>query len=94
MIGNDNETKTDMLQYNVPTGEKEEEAIALRALKSKDHKDFENCKYLLNLLHGCQLNYTQAKTLFVAFIEAFAISTEKKFLDGLHLGGHLRIFGQ
>lgn len=32
------------LQYNVPTGEAEEEAIALRALHSKEHKDFASCK--------------------------------------------------
>lgn len=31
-------------QYNVPTGEAEEEAIALRALHSKEHKDFASCK--------------------------------------------------
>jgi 3-oxoacid CoA-transferase len=32
------------VQYNVPTGEAEEEAIALRALHSKDHKDFTSCR--------------------------------------------------
>lgn len=31
-------------KYNVPTGDAEEEAIASRALHSKDHKDFANCK--------------------------------------------------
>lgn len=31
-------------QYNVPTGDAEEEAIASRALHSKDHKDFASCK--------------------------------------------------
>lgn len=31
-------------QYNVPTGDAEEEAIASRALHSKDHKDFANCE--------------------------------------------------
>lgn len=36
---------TDMIQYNVPTGEEEEDAIASRALHgNKDHKDFANCK--------------------------------------------------
>lgn len=32
------------MQYNVPTGEAEEEAIALRALHSKEHKDFASCR--------------------------------------------------
>ncbi|ENH99351.1 hypothetical protein COCC4DRAFT_85213 [Bipolaris maydis ATCC 48331] len=32
--------KTTLTAYNVPTGEAEEEAIALRALHSKEHKDF------------------------------------------------------
>lgn len=37
--------KTDIMQYNVPTGEEEEDAIASRALHSnKDHKDFADCK--------------------------------------------------
>lgn len=31
-------------KYDVPTGDAEEEAIASRALHSKDHKDFANCK--------------------------------------------------
>lgn len=36
-----------MTQYNVPTGEEEEEAIASRALHgNKDHKDFANRKEL------------------------------------------------
>jgi 3-oxoacid CoA-transferase len=35
------------LKYDVPTGDAEEEAIASRALHSKDHKDFENCKFCL-----------------------------------------------
>lgn len=34
-------------QYDVPTGDAEEEAIASRALHSKEHKDFANCKYTL-----------------------------------------------
>jgi 3-oxoacid CoA-transferase len=33
------------LKYDVPTGDAEEEAIASRALHSKDHKDFANRKY-------------------------------------------------
>jgi len=38
---------TDIIQYNVPTGEEEEDAIASRALHGdKDHKDFANCKML------------------------------------------------
>lgn len=38
---------TDIIQYNVPTGEEEEDAIATRALHGdKDHKDFTNCKML------------------------------------------------
>lgn len=32
-----------LFKYNVPTGDAEEEAIALRALHSKDHKDFASC---------------------------------------------------
>jgi 3-oxoacid CoA-transferase len=32
-------------KYDVPTGEAEEEAIASRALHSKDHKDFANREY-------------------------------------------------
>lgn len=33
------------MQYNVPTGEEEENAIASRALHGEtDHKDFANCK--------------------------------------------------
>jgi hypothetical protein len=43
-----------MTQYNVPTGEEEEDAIASRALHgNKDHKDFASCKLLrwdLNIL--------------------------------------------
>ncbi|EUC31229.1 hypothetical protein COCCADRAFT_101797 [Bipolaris zeicola 26-R-13] len=35
--------KTTLTAYNVPTGEAEEEAIALRALHSKEHKDFASC---------------------------------------------------
>ena len=31
-------------KYDVPTGDAEEEAIAGRALHSKEHKDFANCK--------------------------------------------------
>lgn len=39
--------KTDMTQYNVPTGVEEEDAIASRALHGdKEHKDFANCKEL------------------------------------------------
>ncbi|OAG15903.1 hypothetical protein CC77DRAFT_1034443 [Alternaria alternata] len=34
--------KTTLTAYNVPTGDAEEEAIASRALHSKDHKDFAN----------------------------------------------------
>lgn len=34
------------LQYKVPTGDAEEEAIATRALHSKEHKDFANRKSL------------------------------------------------
>jgi 3-oxoacid CoA-transferase len=34
-------------KYDVPTGDAEEEAIASRALHSKDHKDFTNCEYLV-----------------------------------------------
>lgn len=33
------------LQYNVPTGDAEEEAIAGRALHSKEHKDFANREF-------------------------------------------------
>jgi 3-oxoacid CoA-transferase len=36
----------DKSKYDVPTGDAEEEAIASRALHSKDHKDFANRKYL------------------------------------------------
>jgi 3-oxoacid CoA-transferase len=36
----------DKSKYDVPTGGAEEEAIASRALHSKDHKDFANRKYL------------------------------------------------
>jgi 3-oxoacid CoA-transferase len=32
-------------KYKVPTGDAEEEAIASRALHSKEHKDFANCEY-------------------------------------------------
>ena len=32
------------MQYDVPTGDAEEEAIASRALHSKEHKDFADCK--------------------------------------------------
>jgi 3-oxoacid CoA-transferase len=32
--------EADLAQYDVPTGDAEEEAIASRALHSKDHKDF------------------------------------------------------
>jgi len=31
-------------KYDVPTGDAEEEAIASRALHSKEHKDFANCQ--------------------------------------------------
>ncbi|KAF2009814.1 hypothetical protein BU24DRAFT_400279 [Aaosphaeria arxii CBS 175.79] len=40
--------KTTLTSYNVPTGDAEEEAIATRALHSKDHKDFENSALLLD----------------------------------------------
>lgn len=37
--------ETNSLQYNVPTGDAEEDAIASRALHgNKDHKDFANCE--------------------------------------------------
>jgi 3-oxoacid CoA-transferase len=35
---------TNFLKYDVPRGDAEEEAIAGRALHSKEHKDFVNCK--------------------------------------------------
>ncbi|ORY05696.1 hypothetical protein BCR34DRAFT_490664 [Clohesyomyces aquaticus] len=37
--------KTTLTAYKVPTGDAEEEAIASRALHSKEHKDFANRKY-------------------------------------------------
>jgi 3-oxoacid CoA-transferase len=40
------------VQYNVPTGDAEEEAIASRALHSKDHKDFQNRKFCCTSLNG------------------------------------------
>ncbi|EUC44265.1 hypothetical protein COCMIDRAFT_37911 [Bipolaris oryzae ATCC 44560] len=43
--------KTTLTAYNVPTGEAEEEAIALRALHSKEHKDFASSPWLFPL-HG------------------------------------------
>jgi 3-oxoacid CoA-transferase len=51
---------TDNLQYNVPTGDKEENAIASRALHGdKSHKDFKNCKtFKFNLLYMWRLTYT------------------------------------
>ncbi|KAI4685007.1 uncharacterized protein J4E88_004450 [Alternaria novae-zelandiae] len=40
--------KTTLTAYNVPTGDAEEEAIASRALHSKDHKDFASLKQILS----------------------------------------------
>ena len=38
--------ETDKIQYDVPAGDAEEEAIALRALHSKDHTDFASRKFV------------------------------------------------
>jgi 3-oxoacid CoA-transferase len=38
-------TSLTSVKYDVPTGDAEEEAIASRALHSKDHKDFANCEH-------------------------------------------------
>ncbi|RYN93470.1 hypothetical protein AA0119_g9451 [Alternaria tenuissima] len=43
--------KTTLTAYNVPTGDAEEEAIASRALHSKDHKDFANLKRIVHDLY-------------------------------------------
>ncbi|KAF2730221.1 hypothetical protein EJ04DRAFT_567960 [Polyplosphaeria fusca] len=40
--------KTTLTAYNVPTGDAEEEAIASRALHSKEHKDFQNLKKIVH----------------------------------------------
>ncbi|KAF9735902.1 hypothetical protein PMIN06_009721 [Paraphaeosphaeria minitans] len=40
--------KTTLTAYNVPTGDAEEEAIALRALHSREHKDFAS---LMKIVH-------------------------------------------
>ncbi|KAI4641022.1 uncharacterized protein J4E78_010498 [Alternaria triticimaculans] len=43
--------KTTLTAYNVPTGDAEEEAIASRALHSKDHKDFASLKQIVHDLY-------------------------------------------
>ncbi|OAL07241.1 alcohol dehydrogenase [Phaeosphaeriaceae sp. SRC1lsM3a] len=43
--------KTSLTAYDVPTGDAEEEAIASRALHSKDHKDFANLKKIVHDLY-------------------------------------------
>ncbi|KAH7564329.1 hypothetical protein BM1_01376 [Bipolaris maydis] len=43
--------KTTLTAYDVPTGEAEEEAIALRALHSKEHKDFASLKQIVRGLY-------------------------------------------
>ncbi|EAT87912.2 hypothetical protein SNOG_04152 [Parastagonospora nodorum SN15] len=43
--------KTTLTAYDVPTGDAEEEAIASRALHSKDHKDFANLKKIVHDLY-------------------------------------------
>ncbi|KAF1975712.1 alcohol dehydrogenase [Bimuria novae-zelandiae CBS 107.79] len=43
--------KTTLTAYNVPTGDAEEEAIASRALHSKEHKDFANLKKIVHDLY-------------------------------------------
>ena len=49
-----------ILQYNVPTGEEEENAIASRALHgNKGHKDFSNCE-ILNSHYFCIWRLTYA----------------------------------
>ncbi|KAJ4345465.1 uncharacterized protein N0V89_011596 [Didymosphaeria variabile] len=43
--------KTTLTAYGVPTGDAEEEAIASRALHSKEHKDFANLKKIVHDLY-------------------------------------------
>ncbi|KAI4674640.1 uncharacterized protein J4E84_010510 [Alternaria hordeiaustralica] len=54
--------KTTLTAYNVPTGDAEEEAIASRALHSKDHKDFaspiRNPSFRLHFLDTLRLTTT------------------------------------
>ncbi|KAF2467463.1 uncharacterized protein BDR25DRAFT_234165 [Lindgomyces ingoldianus] len=48
--------KTTLTAYKVPTGDAEEDAIASRALHSKEHKDFANCKYSIRTLSQLHSN--------------------------------------
>jgi hypothetical protein len=50
-------------QYNVPTGDAEEEAIASRALHSKDHKDFANCELSRSIRNLHQLTCAAVKQI-------------------------------
>jgi 3-oxoacid CoA-transferase len=52
-----------VLKYDVPTGDAEEEAIASRALHSKDHKDFANCKFCLRSYSGLALTQCVVKQI-------------------------------
>ncbi|KAH8732628.1 hypothetical protein GQ44DRAFT_601598 [Phaeosphaeriaceae sp. PMI808] len=61
--------KTTLSAYNVPIGDAEEEAIAFRALHSKDHKDFAHCKRFLNcttVLRALMQNNSKANSYLVA----------------------------
>lgn len=54
--GNTSRTaNTKSVQYNVPIGDTEEEAIAFRALHSKDHKDFASRKFILRAIFKMSL---------------------------------------
>ena len=53
----------DMLQYNVPAGEEEENAIAARALHGdKSHKDFANCENVYQISDRREANESCSET--------------------------------